>query len=458
MIDKDVQCSMSDLNQSNKGRYKQLKPKQNEHGIWVVGERLAGQNVFGTAHMHRLLPSTHWYTKLLMRQSHERGHRGRDATLAQFREKYWTPHGSRLAKSVKNGCQFCRVRDPILLKQQMGPLPKERLRPSPPFNSTMVDLFGPFLVRGEVQKRTSGKAYGVIFTDLYSRAVHIEAVFGYDTHSFILALVRFASIRGWPEKLYSDPGTQLVGAEKELGEMWKMIRSESVYKRSTENGTQWTFGPADSPWHQGAVESLVKSAKRCFKLAINSQRVSPAEFATLCAETANILNERPIGVLPSTDSEINVLTPNCLLLGRTQAANPGGWSTCSSSKSRLDLIVTISETFWKHWSELYAPTLMRQIKWYKPQRDLRPGDVVAIADQNHLRGKYHIAKVSEVFPSKDGKVRRVSVSYKNFKQGEKVNMYKGAKDTIITRSIQRLALLTPVDGFQQGGGEQGGED
>ena len=30
----------------------------------------------------------------------------------------------------------------------------------------MLDLFGTFTVRGEVQKRTSGKAYGVLFTDL----------------------------------------------------------------------------------------------------------------------------------------------------------------------------------------------------------------------------------------------------------------------------------------------------
>ena len=65
----------------------------------------------------------------------------------------------------------------------------------PQFIYTMVDLFGPYVVRGEVQKRASGKAYGVIFTDLVSRAVHIEAVYGYDTCSFLLALSTFASIR-----------------------------------------------------------------------------------------------------------------------------------------------------------------------------------------------------------------------------------------------------------------------
>ena len=59
------------------------------------------------------------------------------------------------------------------------------------------------------------------FTDLAMRAVHIEAVFGYNTSNFLVALSRFASIRGWPEKIYSDPGSQIVGAERELKEAWK---------------------------------------------------------------------------------------------------------------------------------------------------------------------------------------------------------------------------------------------
>ena len=129
--------------------------------------------------------------------------------------------------------------------------------------------------------------------------------------------------------------------------------------------------------------------------------------------------------------------------------------TDHSYKSRLELISEINDKFWKYWCELYAPTMMYQPKWHKSQRDLQPGDVVAIADQNHIRGKYHIARVSEIFPSKDGKVRRVAVVYKNFRQGEKVNTYKGAKDTKVVRSVQRLALLAPVDELQPGGVARG---
>jgi len=109
------------------------------------------------------------------------------------------------------------------LEQPVGLLPEARLRPAPAFHHVMLDLFGPYTVRGEVQKYTSAKAYGVMFTNLAMRAVYIEVVFGYDTSNFLMALSRFASLPGWPEMIYSNPGSQLVGAERELEEAWQRI-------------------------------------------------------------------------------------------------------------------------------------------------------------------------------------------------------------------------------------------
>ena len=54
---------------------------------------------------------------------------------------------------VKSTCQLCKRRDAILGEKEIGRLPEARLKSAPPFTYTMVDLFGPYLVRGEVQKR-----------------------------------------------------------------------------------------------------------------------------------------------------------------------------------------------------------------------------------------------------------------------------------------------------------------
>ncbi|KAL9975806.1 hypothetical protein ACROYT_G013011 [Oculina patagonica] len=351
-VQKTIECELkkSSSKKGNGGHYAKLKPVQDASGIWVVGERLTRYNAMTPdSSIQRLLPSKHPATRLFMERAHQAGgHRGRDATLARFRMRYWPPQGSKLARLVKMDCQLCncKLRDAKFLEQPMGLLPEARLKPAPAFNHVMLDLFGPYTVRGEVQKRTSGKAYGVFFTDLTMRAVHIEAVFGYDTSNFLMALSRFASLRGWPEKIYSDPGSQLVGAERELKEAWQRIDRESLQRDSAQNGSTWVFGPADSPWHQGAVESLIKAAKRAIHFSVSNQRLSVPEFLTVCCEVSNLLNKRPIGVTPSVDSVINAFTPNSLILRRATASNPMGWQPCDTSiVTRYHLVQSVVEDF-----------------------------------------------------------------------------------------------------------------
>ncbi len=76
----------------------------------------------------------------------------------------------------------------------MADLPESRVLPEkPPFTSVGVDYFEPFQVR---RGRCIVKRYGVIFTCLAIRAVHIEEAHSLDTDSFLLALRRFIANRG----------------------------------------------------------------------------------------------------------------------------------------------------------------------------------------------------------------------------------------------------------------------
>ena len=78
-------------------------------------------------------------------------------------------------------------------------------------------------------------------------------------------------------------------------------------------------------------------------------------------------------------------------------------------------------------------------------RGVKVGDIVLVADSNTFRGDYRLARVVQVHPSKDGITRRASVAYKNYKVGEALREYKGAKDTVVERSLQKLSLLIPVE-------------
>ena len=68
-----------------------------------------------------------------------------------------------------------------------------------------------------------------------------------------------------------------------------------------------------------------------------------------------------------------------------------------------------------------------------------------VADKNTLRGDYCLALVKDVFPGEDGKVHKVTVQYNSCCTGERAHEYQGAKDTVVSRAVQRLALLVPVD-------------
>lgn len=437
---KEAQQGITEEYMENK--LKTLSPAKSGD-IWVVGVgRLASNNPLGIySDLPIFLPRDSPLAKLAMLEAHEKAHQGRDATLAAFRSKFWTPSGAKMAKSITKACLLCKLRMGKHLNQQMGPLPEERSTPSPPFNFTMVDLFGPMLVRGEVQKRTSMKVWGVLFVDMVARAVHLEMACGYDTQSFMLAFRRFVSIRGWPQILYSDVGSQLVGASNEL--------KAALSQMGCTKGMEWRLGCADAPWHQGAAEALIKSVKKALLFSIHKQRLSVPELMTVFTETANLVNERPLGVIPDIDSDINILTPNCLLLGRASAENPGVWSDRqlkeSTLTSRSSMVSATSKSFWTHWLRLFAPSLVYRKKWHERERELRLGDVVLVLEDSSFQNQYRLAKVTETFTGKDGIVRRVAVAYKNTKLGEKPREYKGVGYTTVLRSCQRLILIVPVE-------------
>ena len=71
--------------------------------------------------------------------------------------------------------------------------------------------------------------------------------------------------------------------------------------------------------------------------------------------------------------------------------------------------------------------------------------MVLIGEENPIRGKWKKGIVKKVFPSSDGRVRRVIVAYKNFPSNEQVNEYKGTPYTEVERAVHRLIVLVPAN-------------
>jgi hypothetical protein len=132
----------------------------------------------------------------------------------------------------------------------MADLPRERLQSDqPPFSQVGMDYFGPFELK---QGRSAIKRYGVIFTCLISRAIHLEVAASVDTDSCINALRRFISRRGKPTFIRSDNGTNLVGAEKEMRTLIENWNIDHIQDFSIQKNIDWEFNPPSAS-HFGGI-------------------------------------------------------------------------------------------------------------------------------------------------------------------------------------------------------------
>ena len=100
-----------------------------------------------------VLSPKHPITKMILRDFHTMNHRGVQHCVARSRIYYWIPQAAKLMKSIVNKCFSCRVMNAEAMKQLMSPLPEYRLKASPVWHYSMLDLFGPIEVTKELRSK-----------------------------------------------------------------------------------------------------------------------------------------------------------------------------------------------------------------------------------------------------------------------------------------------------------------
>ena len=203
----------------------------------------------------------------------------------------------------------------------------------------------------------------------------------------------------------------------------------------------------DSPWRQGKAERRVGIVKRLLKFSVGDTRLSPMELQTAFFQIADICNQRPIGLnqKPREDGTFDVITPNDLLHGRSGHPVPDDANIAADLPvtARYRSVHHVTNAFWKKWSNIASPSLVVRQKWHQASRNVCVGDLVSVCDPSPIKAKYKLAIVDAVHPSADNRVRSVTVRYvllhKNSK-GEDV-----VKNITVKRSVQRLALILPVE-------------
>ena len=182
-----------------------------------MGGRIRRSSIPETIKHPCILSKKGHVTELVICHHHQKvAHQGLGITHNHIRSSgFWNIGGRSAVASHISKCVKCRKLRSSLQEQKMADLPEDRLDLAPPFTYSAVDFFGPWLIK---EGRRQVKRYGVLFTCLASRAIHLETANSLDTSSFLNAYRRFIGRRGPVRHLKSDQGTNFVGCKNEMNQ------------------------------------------------------------------------------------------------------------------------------------------------------------------------------------------------------------------------------------------------
>ena len=368
---------------------------------------------------------------------HCEDHSGVTKTVALSRRRYWVVRGGRLASKIRRSCYRCRTLDKKLAEQQMAPLPAFRLSPAPVFNVTSIDLIGPFTIRDTVKKRTHMKVWGLIATCAVVRAVYLDLTEGYSTDAILQTLDRFVSTRGYPSKMISDQGTQLIAASKDIASLTKDWNWTTIAEWASDNKMEWKFVPAEGQHMNGLSESLIRSVKRSLHHVIGENVLTFSELQVAFFKIANIINSRPIGVTPGNDPEFpQALTPNDLILGRSTNEPPQGpFLKKITIAKRYAYVQELVDNWWSRWYDTVLPSLVPCHKWLQRHRNCQVNDICLIRYKS-MRSTYRLGRITDIHEGSDGLVRRVTLEYK---------LPTEKKFRRVDRAIHGIAVIVPAE-------------
>ena len=331
----------------------------------------------------------------------------------------------------------------------MADLPADQVQPAPPFSYCAVDYFGPWYVK---EGRRELKRYGVLFTCMASRAVHIEVANSLTADSFISAYRRFVARRGPASQIRSDQGTNFVGAKNELQQALAELDQDKIRQDLLKRNCDYVMYKMNVPHasHMGGVwERQIRTARDAIEAILlrHGSQLDDESLRTFMTEAEAIVYCRPLAVndLNSPDC-LDPLTPNHLLTMKSNVVlpPPGSFQRADLySKKRWRRVQYLVNEFWVKWKADFLQSLQTRQKWARTRRNMKEDDVVIIKDEDQSRNQWHLARVVQAYPSDDGLVRKVKLLVADSsldKHGK-----RSKPPAYLDRPVQKLVLLVPCD-------------
>ena len=194
-----------------------------------VGGRLQFAEIPEETKHQIILPHGHAEVAKMILDVHKQMlHVGPETLLSTLRQRIWITQGRREVKRIIRKCVICQRQRVGPCGQKMGPLPEERVTPSPPFSDIGIDFAGPLYVK---ERTIVKKTYVCVFTCASSRMVHLELTNSLTTDEFLQAFSRITSRRGLCHTVWSDNAKTFKAASNEIQKLYS--------KRETQSQAMW---------------------------------------------------------------------------------------------------------------------------------------------------------------------------------------------------------------------------
>ena len=166
---------------------------------------------------------------------------------------------------------------------------------------------------------------------------------------------------------------------------------------------------------------------------LKEQVLDDEGLSTLMCEVESIVNSRPLTKVSDDPRGLETLTPNHLLLLRSNSTLPPGLFRKEDlySRRRWRQVQYLSDVFWRRWLKEYLPSLQERQRWGRSTSNFQVGDVMLVVDKKSPRSSWPLGLIIDVKPNwGDGLVRMVTLR---------------TKSAILDRPIVRLYYLRPPD-------------
>ena len=412
-----------------------LNPILDCDGILRIGGRCSKARWEYSEKHPAILPRLSHVTNAIVRHIHAKcAHQGRNITVNSVRSHgFWVIGLSRVVSRIIHYCVTCRKERGYMSIQKMADLPPPRIEETPPFTAVGCDCFGPFMVN---ESRKQLKKYGVVYTCLYSRAIHIELLDDLSTDSFMNSFRCITAIRGNIRQIFCDRGTNFIGASSALKEAWKEIMNPEMVSMLSKYDCEFVFNPPAASHMGGVWERQIRTIRSVLTNLLNKHpcRVNTSELRTLFYECMSIVNSRPLSVENLYDPHSRPITPNHLVTMKSEVivSPPGHFSEPDIyARKRWKKIQYLADQFWKQWKSQYISNIQKRSKWNDTKPNLKEDSIVLISDENAPRNMWKLGRVVECSKGSDGLIR-------------KVRLFTGVisgRQQFVERPIHRLVVL-----------------